>query len=150
MRDPQRIVEDNDHPELKLLLLAAKHDGADLSAETKLRMKAVVLANMRAVKNVRQSGVRRIGGVAGDEDVPLDVDKSKSPKAPRQERSWGTQVFAWVAIAVALVLLVRRTYVSYAEQSHLKAPPLSIERPRSDTPAKRPTTKKKGGWGFLC
>lgn len=136
MRDPQRLVEDNDHPELKRLLQAAKNDGSPPPAGAKQRAQAAVFAHMRARDEVRQSGVRRIGSIAGP-NKPLHVTKSMAPKPPRRERSWADQVVAFFAVAAAfavVVLIMRHAYVSYAEQSHPKVPHKRVDVPAHDVP----------------
>ena len=137
MRDPQRLVADKDHPELQLLLLAAKHGDHPRPTGAKQRVQAAVIAHMRARDEVRQSGVRRIGSVAGTAIMPMDVDKSMASTTPRQERSWAAQAFAFLAMAaafVAVVLIVRHAYVSYAELSHPKGQHRSVDVAAQDVP----------------
>jgi hypothetical protein len=137
MRDPLRLVDGNDHPELKRLLLAAKKDGPPPPAGAKQRVQAAALAHMRARDEVRQSGVRRIGTVAMERELPIHADKPRSTRPRRQERSWTDEVLAFFAIAAAfavVVLVARHAYVTYAEHAHPKASPRSVDIPAPEKP----------------
>lgn len=122
MRDPQRLVDDKAQPELRQLLLAAKHDGPPRTTEAKQRVKAAVLAHMRVQNDVRQSGVRRIDNTTRDRIEPA--------KPQTNAHSWADQVRAFFLLAAALattLLIVRHAYVTYAEQAHPQAPLRKIE-----------------------
>lgn len=132
MRDPQRLVDGNDHPELKRLLLAAKYDGPPPPAGAKKRVQAAVLAHMRARDEVRQSGIRRIGSVGVEQEGPSETDTSKSAPAQGKTRSWVDDVWAFFAIAAAfavVILVARHAYVIHAEHAHPKAPSRIVDVP---------------------
>jgi len=135
MRDPQRLMDDKQHSELQLLILAAKHDGPPRPAEAKQRVKAAVFAHMRARDNVRQSGVRRIGSIAGSPIVQLNAVKLMAPKPPRQTHSWADRAFAWMAMAAAFVVfafVIRQAYMVYAEQPRRPMLPRNVDLPVHD------------------
>jgi hypothetical protein len=128
MRDPQRLVDDKTHPELRQLLQAAKHDGLRPPVGAKQRVQSAVFAHIHTRDDVHRSGIRSIGrtnSVPVERAEPIVVGDRMAHKLPKHKHSWVDQVLAYVAMAAAVVTVavaVRYAYVAYAEQSSSKAP----------------------------
>jgi len=105
MRDPQRLVDGNEHPEMKRLLLAAKNDGRPPPVGAKQRVQAAVLAQKWAQDEGR-SGVHSIDTVVKLPAMPMYPEQLISRRSQLPGGEVTDRVLAFCAMAGAFAVAV--------------------------------------------
>lgn len=136
MRDPRRLVDQNDNAALKRLLVAGRHDGPPVPSGAKQRVQVAVIAHMRAeAEEVNRSGIRVIGIATRQKMSESNRDKPRSISLEMPNRSWVDQVFTWfaaAAVCAAIVFVVRHAYFRYAENTQPRMTPRNVHAPKSN------------------